>query len=183
MGAPVQKINPNREEGIPELRKGGEKMKGILSLALLAAIATTAASIEMGNNNHHREKKAFPIIATVSGNTNHHRQRRSPGPPWALLALKSGGSGAGPLPPHVDPNIGQSSAQLNSMSTSASMSGPLATMGVLAILTSALMAANYFQAVNAKRRSGYAGQHFQKRSTLDINQGSIMSLINSFRYR
>jgi len=161
MGAPIQKINPNREEGIPELRKGRERMKGILSLALLAAIATTAASVQMGNNNHHREKRAFP----------------------KLKAYKSGGSGAGPLPPHVDPNIGQSSAQLNSMSTSASMSGPLATMGVLAILTSALMAANYFQAVNAKRRSGYAGPHFQKRSTLDINQGSIMSLINSFRYR
>merc|ERR1712029_1112693 len=159
MGAPVQKINPNREEEIPELRKGGEKMKGILSLALLAAIATTAASVEMGNNNHHREKRAFP-----------------------KLKYKSGGSGAGPLPPHVDPNIGQSSAQLNSMATGASMSGPLATMGVLAILTSALMAANYFQAVNAKRRSGYAGPNFQKRSTLDINQGSIMSLINSFRY-
>ena len=134
------------------------QMKGILSLALLAAIATTAACVEMGNNNHHREKRAFP-----------------------KLKYKSGGSGAGPLPPHVDPNIGQSSAQLNSMATGASMSGPLATMGVLAILTSALMAANYFQAVNAKRRSGYAGPNFQKRSTHDINQGSIMSLINSFR--
>merc|ERR1712012_303543 len=161
MGAPVQKINTNQEEGIPELRKGGEKMKGILSLALLAAIATTAASVEMGNNNHHREKRAFP----------------------KLKAYKSGGSGAGPLPPHVDPNIGQSSAKLNSMSTSASMSGPLATMGVLAILASALMAANYFQAVNAKRRSGYAGPHFQKRSSFDINPDSIVSLINSFSTR
>ena len=132
-------------------------MKAMSNLALLAALGAT-------------------IIATVSGNTNHHRQRRSPGPPWALLALKSGGSGAGPLPPHVDPNIGQSSAQLNSMSTSASMSGPLATLGVLLIIISAEMAGNYFQAVNAKRRS-----YIQKRSTLDINQESIISLINSFR--
>jgi len=162
MGAPVQKINPNREEGIPELRKGGEKMKGVLSLALLAAMATTAASVPMGNNNHHREKRAIPKLG--------------------LLKYKSGGSGAGPLPPHVDPNIGQSSAQINSMSTSASMSGPLATMGVLLILTSAVMAANYFQAVNAQRRSGYAGPHIQKRSTRDISQESIMSLINSFRH-
>jgi len=142
-------------------------MKGQLSVVLLMALATTLASaavLSSSSSSHHRQKRALPAI------------------PF-LLAYKSGGSGAGPLPPHVDPNIGQSSAQLNSMSTSASMSGPLATMGVLAILTSALMAANYFQAVNAKRRSGYAGPYFQKRSTLDINQGSIMSLINSFRYR
>ena len=119
------------------------------------------------------------LLATVSASP------KNPFPeillPLGLLKYKSGGSGAGPLPPHVDPNIGQSSAQLNSMSTSASMSGPLATMGVLAILTSALMAANYFQAVNAKRRSGYAGPHFQKRSSFDINPDSIVSLINSFR--
>ena len=150
-------------------------MKGILILALLAAIATKATFATRGGAS-----------AMEISSSNHHLGKRSPKrPPVELLlpflAYKSGGSGAGPLPPHVDPNIGQSSAQLNSMSTSASMSGPLATMGVLAILTSALMAANYFQAVNAKRRSGYAGSHFQKRSTLDINQGSIMSLINSFR--
>merc|ERR1711963_729178 len=160
MGAPVLKINPNREEGIPELRKGGEKMKGILSLALLAAIATTAASVQMGNNNHHREKRAFP----------------------KLKAYKSGGSGAGPLPPHVDPNIGQSSAQLNSMSTSASMSGPLAVMGILNIIASGVMAMNYFQAVNARRRSGpaYGGPYIQKRSSLNFDAESIASLVNSF---
>ena len=129
-------------------------MKAMLNLALVAALATVVFAREIGNNNHHREKRALPL----------------------LKGYKSGGSGAGPLPPHVDPNIGQSSAQLNSMSTSASMSGPLATMGVTLIITSAVMAANYFQAVNSQRRS-----YIQKRSTLDINQESTISLINSFR--
>ena len=142
-------------------------MKAMSNLALLAALVVT-------------------IIATVSGNTNHHRQRRSPGPPWLLLgklAYKSGGSGAGPLPPHVDPNIGQSSAQLNSMSTSASMSGPLAVMGILNIIASGVMAMNYFQAVNARRRSGpaYGGPYIQKRSSLNFDAESIASFVNSFR--
>ena len=119
---------------------------------------------ELGSNNHHREKRAIPAI------------------PF-LIAYKSGGSGASPLPPHVDPNIGQSSAQINSMSTSASMSGPLAVLGGLAILASFFMAANYFQAVNAKRRAGYSygGQYIQKRSSFDIDPESIVSFINSFR--
>ena len=140
------------------------QMKGILSLALLAAIATTAASATMGNNHHHLEK-------------------RSPKTILPLLALKSGGSGASPLPPHIDPNIGQSSAQLNMMATSSSMSGPLAILGGLAILMSLFMAANYFQAVNAKRRAGYAygGQYIQKRSSFNIDPESIVSFIDSFR--
>ena len=140
------------------------QMKGILSLALLAAIATTAASATMGNNNHHLEK-------------------RSPKTILPLLALKSGGSGASPLPPHIDPNIGQSSAQLNSMSTSASMSGPLAVMGILNIIASGVMAMNYFQAVNARRRSGhsYGGPYIQKRSSLNFDAESIASFVNSFR--
>ena len=142
-------------------------MKETLNLAILVVLATTTAfATEMGNNNHHREKRALPKLAAIP-----------------LLAYKSGGSGASPLPPHIDPNIGQSSAQINSMSTSASMSGPLAVLGGLAILASFFMAANYFQAVNAKRRAGYTygGQYIQKRSSFDIDPETIVSFINSFR--
>ena len=136
-------------------------MKAMLNLALVAALATVVFAREIGNNNHHREKRALPL----------------------LKGYKSGGSGADPLPPHVDPNIGQSTAQLNSMATGASMSGPLAILGGLAILMSLFMAANYFQAVNAKRRAGYAygGQYIQKRSSFDIDPESIVSFIDSFR--
>ena len=139
-------------------------MKGILSLALLAAIATTAACVEMGNNNHHREKRALPKLAAIP-----------------LLAYESGGSGAGPLPPHIDPNIGMSNMKFHEMPIEASFSGPLATLGVLAIISSAFMAASYFQAANAQRRSGYAGQYIHKRSTFDIDPDAILSRINSFR--
>ena len=150
-------------------------MKGILILALLAAIATKATFATRGGGS-----------ATEISNNNHHLEKRSPAKPKLKLRNPlnpldplnaSGGSGADPLPPHIDPNIGMSTA----MPIEASFSGPLATMGVLAILTSALMAANYFQAVNAKRRKGYSGPHFQKRSSFDINPDSIVSLINSFR--
>ena len=140
-------------------------MKAILKLALLAAVATTAASAAaMGHSNHHREKRALPKLAAIP-----------------LLAYKSGGSGAGPLPPHIDPNIGMSNMKFHEMPIEASFSGPLATLGVLAIISSAFMAASYFQAVNAQRRSGYAGQYIQKRSTFDIDPDAIGSLINSFR--
>ena len=138
-----------------------------MNLALLVVLATTTAfATDMGNNNHHREKRALPKLAAIP-----------------LLAYKSGGSGASPLPPHVDPNIGQSSAQLNSMSTSASMSGPLAVMGILNIIASGVMAMNYFQAVNARRRSGpaYGGPYIQKRSSLNFDAESIASFVNSFR--
>ena len=156
-------------------------MKAMSNLALLAALGAT-------------------IIATVSGNTNHHRQRRSPGPPVLssgshhrqkraipaipfLLAYKSGGSGASPLPDYIDPNIGQSTAQINSMSTGASMSGPLAVLGTLNILASGVMAMYYFQSVNAARRAGYTngGSYIQKRSSQNFHQKSIASFINSFR--
>jgi len=142
-------------------------MKGQLSVVLLVALATTLASAAVlsssSSSNHHRQKRAIPAI------------------PF-LIAYKSGGSGAGPLPPHVDPNIGQSSAQLNSMSTSASMSGPLAVMGILNIIASGVMAMNYFQAVNARRRSGhsYGGPYIQKRSSLNFDAESIASFVNSF---
>ena len=140
-------------------------MKAILKLALLAAVATTAASAAaMGHSNHHREKRALPKLAAIP-----------------LLAYKSGGSGAGPLPPHIDPNIGMSNMKFHEMPIEASFSGPLATLGVLAIISSAFMAASYFQAANAQRRSGYAGQYIQKRSTFDIDPDAIVSLINSFR--
>merc|ERR1712241_483357 len=116
-------------------------MKAILNLALVAALATAV----FGNINHNRERRAVP----------------------KLLAYKAGGSGASPLPPHVDPNLGQSSAQINSMVTGASMSGPLAVLGILKILASGVVAANYFQAQNSfKRRASYAnaGPYIQKRS-------------------
>ena len=146
-------------------------MKAMSNLALLAALGAT-------------------IIATVSGNTNHHRQRRSPAlqalPALALLpklAYKSGGSGSAPLPDYIDPNIGQSSAQINSMVTGASMSGPLAVLGTLNILASGVMAMYYFQSVNAARRAGYTngGSYIQKRSSQNFHQKSIASFINSFR--
>lgn len=141
-------------------------MKGQLSVVLLMALATlaSAAVLSRSSSNNHREKRALPAI------------------PF-LIAYKSGGSGASPLPPHVDPNIGQSSAQLNSMSTSASMSGPLAVMGILNILASGFMAMNYFQAVNAKRRSGpaYGVPYIQKRSSQNFDPESIASFIDSFR--
>ena len=140
-------------------------MKETLNFALLVVLATTAFATEMGNNNQHREKRALPKLAAI---------------PLAI-AYKSGGSGAGPLPPHIDPNIGMSTDKFHEMPNESSFSGPFATMGVILILTSALMAANYFQAVNTQRRSGYAGQYIQKRSTFDIDPDTIVSLINSFR--
>ena len=142
-------------------------MKAILNLALLAAAATTAASAAaMSNNNHHREKRAIPKLAAIP-----------------LLAYKSGGSGAAPLPDYIDPNIGQSTAQINSMVTGASMSGPLAVLGMLNILASGVMAMYYFQSVNAARRAGYTnrGSYIQKRSSQNFHQKSIASFINSFR--
>ena len=140
-------------------------MKAILTLALLASLATNAAS-GLGRAGNGRNQQ-----------TNLHRLKRA----IPLIALKSGGSGASPLPPHVDPNIGMSTDMLHEMPIEASFSGPLATLGVLAIISSAFMAASYFQAVNAQRRSGYAGQYIQKRSTFDIDPDAIVSLINSFR--
>merc|ERR1712012_1432990 len=157
MGATLRKRKQVRQD-----RKA--MMKGQLSVVLLMALATTLTSAAvLSSSSHHRQKRAFPAI------------------PF-LIAYKSGGSGASPLPPHVDPNIGQSSAQLNSMSTSTSMSGPLAVMGILNIIASGVMAMNYFQAVNARRRSGhtYGGPYIQKRSSLNFDAESIASFVNSF---
>jgi len=135
-------------------------MKAMLNLALVAALATVVFAREIGNINHHRERRAVP----------------------ALLAYKAGGSGASPLPPHVDPNIGQSTAQLNSMATGASMSGPLAVLGILNILASGVMAMNYFQSVNGfQRRANYAnaGPYLQKRSTQTFDLESVASFIKA----
>ena len=140
-------------------------MKAMSNLALLAALGAT-------------------IIATVSGNTNHHRQKRAiPAIPF-LLAYKSGGSGASPLPDYIDPNIGQSTAQINSMVTGASMSGPLAVLGILNILASGVMAMNYFQSVNGlQRRAHYAngGPYLQKRSAQTFDLESVASFIKAIR--
>ena len=143
------------------------QMKGQLSVVLLMALATTLASaavLSSSSSSHHRQKRAIPAI------------------PF-LLAYKSGGSGASPLPDYIDPNIGQSTAQINSMSTGASMSGPLAVLGTLNILASGVMAMYYFQSVNAARRAGYTngGSYIQKRSSQNFHQKSIASFINSFR--
>ena len=139
-------------------------MKAILTLALLASLATNAAS-GLGRAGNGRNQQ-----------TNLHRLKRA-------IPLKSGGSGASPLPDYIDPNIGQSTAQINSMSTGASMSGPLAVLGTLNILASGVMAMYYFQSVNAARRAGYTngGSYIQKRSSQNFHQKSIASFINSFR--
>ena len=116
------------------------------------------------------------LLATVSASP-----KKNPFPEVLLPFLAAGGSGADPLPPHIDPNIGMSNMKFHEMPIEASFSGPLATLGVLAIISSAFMAASYFQAANAQRRSGYAGQYIHKRSTFDIDPDAIVSRINSFR--
>ena len=109
-------------------------MKAILNLALLASLAINAAS-GLGRAGNGRNQQ-----------TNLHRLKRA----IPLIALKSGGSGASPLPPHVDPNIGMSTVlnDFHKMPIGASFSGPLAVTGMLAIATSLAMAYSYFQAVN-----------------------------------
>ena len=145
------------------------QMKAILSLALLVAVATTSASpTETRNSDHHREKRALPKIPIAIG---------------LALAEKSGGSGSSKLPPHIDPNVGMSATELGTMPITASMSGPLAVLGGLSILASLAMAMNYFQAVNARRRSAhaYGGPYIQKRSAFNMDPESIVSFIDSFR--
>ena len=146
-------------------------MNAILSLALLVAVAiatTSASPTETRNSDHHREKRALPKIPIAIG---------------IALAQKSGGGGASKLPPHLDPNVGMSSTELGTMPITASMSGPLAVLGGLSILASLAMAMNYFQAVNARRRSAhaYVGPYIQKRSAFNIDPDSIVSFIDSFR--
>jgi len=162
MGAPLRKQARTRYQVQLEIIS---KMKAPLTLALLVAIATTSAT-ETGTNTHNRVKRAIPLI------------------PLAIAYAKySGDSSPDALPPGVDPNFGSTAEQINSMATSTSMSGPLAVLGGLNVLASLVMAMNYFQAVNARRRSDYAsgGQYIQKRSSLNINPESIVSFINSFR--
>ena len=157
-------------------------MKAMSNLALLAALGATIIATVSGNTNHHRQRRS-PGPPLPSSSSSHHRQKRAiPAIPF-LLAYKSGGSGAAPLPDYIDPNIGQSTAQINSMSTGASMSGPLAVLGTLNILASGVMAMYYFQSVNAARRAGYTnrGSYIQKRSSQNFYQKSIASFINSFR--
>ena len=149
------------------------QMRANIYLALLMAIAITLVSAsDMRGNNRHRMKRApqnglFLLSKKVL--------------PALALASQSGGDGASPLPPHIDPNIGMSTDKFHRMPIDASFSGPFATLGVMCILVSAFMAVNYFQAVNVQRRSSYAGPYIQKRSSFDVNPESIVSLINSFR--
>ena len=149
-------------------------MRSNINLALLMAIAITLVSAsDTRGNNSHRMKRApqngLHLLSKI-------------GAKGALaLASQSGGDGASPLPPHIDPNIGMSTDKFHRMPIDASFSGPLATLGVMCILVSAFMAVNYFQAVNVRRRSSYVGPYIQKRSSFDVNPESIVSLINSFR--
>ena len=153
-------------------------MKAIFNFALLAALATTAASATEIGNNHHRDKRSPKIKPCI-------KPPCTPGPLPLLgkLKYKSGGSGASPLPPHIDPNIGMSTDMFQSMPITNSFSGPLSILGGFAILVSFAMAASYFSTVNANQRLGYdyAGPYIQKRSSYDINPEPIMSYINSFR--
>ena len=141
-------------------------MKAILTLALLASLATNAAS-GLGRAGNGRNQQ-----------TNLHRLKRA----IPLIALKSGGSGASPLPPHVDPNIGMSTAlnDFHKMPVGASFSGPLAVTGMVAIATSLAMAYSYFQAVNEFERSphAYTGPYYRP---YGINPESFVSLVNSYR--
>ena len=155
-------------------------MGAYINLALLAALTITLVSAsDMRGNNNHRMKRtpqnplvgfADPILLSKKG-----------AKVALALASQSGGDGASPLPPHIDPNIGMSTDKFHRMPIDASFSGPLATLGVMCILVSAVMAVNYFQAVNVRRRSSYVGPYIQKRSSFDVNPESIVSLINSFR--
>ena len=152
-------------------------MRSNINSALLMAIAITLVSAsDMRGNNSHRMKRApqnvllDPLLWSKKG-----------AKVALALASQSGGDGASPLPPHIDPNIGMSTDRFHTMPIDASFSGPFATLGVMCILVSAVMAVNYFQAVNVRRRSSYAGPYIQKRSSFDINPDSIVSLINSLR--
>ena len=149
-------------------------MRSNINLALLMAIAITLVSAsDMRDNIGHRMKRApqngLLLLSKI-------------GAKGALaLASQSGGDGASPLPPHIDPNVGMSTDRFHRMPIDTSFSGPFATLGVMCILVSAFMAVNYFQAVNVRRRSSYVGPYIQKRSSFDVNPESIVSLINSFR--
>ena len=139
-------------------------MKAPLTLALLVAISTTSAT-ESGTNTQQRVKRAIPKLALL-----------------APLAFK-GGSETNDLPPGFDPNVGSTAAVINSMATSASMSGPFAVMGLLHIIVAAVMAMSYFAVANAQfrnqRQSHYYGRdHYlvKKRSTIDIQPDALTSM-------
>ena len=72
-----------------------------------------------------------------------------------------------------------STDKFHRMPIDASFSGPFATMGVMCILVSAVMAVNYYQAVNIRRRSSYVGPYIQKRSSFDVNPESIVWIISN----
>ena len=175
-------------------------MRAIISMALLVAIAITLASLsdastaikssqggsdgfslkshinqasasDIGNNNHHREKRAVRKIAKKKSKKAIKKDKKKPDPDPILL------------PPHIDPNIGMSTGMFQSMPITQSFAGPFSVLGGILILFSFAMAASYFSTVNANQRLGYdyAGPYIQRRSSYDINPEPIMSYINSFR--
>ena len=154
-------------------------MRTIFHLTLMATIALTLASVtDMSDNNHHREKRYIPGPTELKYSI-----------PLALgLAYSSGGdSGGSGLPSHIDPNIGMSAAKINSMATTASMSGPLSLLGALTILASLALASKYYQARNAKQDVLYykyydysRPYYLKKRSSLDKDIDAMVSLFNSF---
>ena len=150
-------------------------MRTIFHLTLMATIALTLASVtDMSDNNHHREKRYIPGPTELKYSI-----------PLALgLAYSSGGdSGGSRLPPHIDPNIGMSATKINSMATTASMSGPLSLLGALTILASLALASKYYQARNAKQDVLYykyydysRPYYLKKRSSLDKDIDAMVSL-------
>ena len=82
--------------------------------------------------------------------------------------------------------IGMSATKINSMATTASMSGPLSLLGALTILASLVLATKYYQDRNAKQSVlyykyyDYSRPHIKKRSSLDIDSDAMVSLFNSY---
>ena len=160
------------------------------------ALTWASATETSNNNNHHIMKRAPQLGQTPQTPQGHHhhsplqifKKKAKKGAKLTGLALalaSSGGDSEGSgLPPHISPNIGMSTEMFQSMPITESFAGPLSVLGGLLIIISFVMAASYFSAVNANKRSGYdyTGPYYiQKRSSFDINPEPIMSYINSFR--
>ena len=164
---------------LAKLLQSSFQMRTIFNLTLMAAIAITLASVtDRSDSNHHRERRYIPGPTELKYSI-----------PLALgLAYSSGGgSGGSGLPSHIDPNIGMSAANINSMATRASMAGPLSLLGALTILASLALATKYYQARHAKQNVLYykyydhsRPYYIKKRSSLDKDLDAMVSLFNSF---
>ena len=151
------------------------------------ALTLASATETSNNNNHHIMKRAPQGQPGGAGSPLQiFKKKAKKGAKLTGLALalaSSGGDSEGSgLPPHISPNIGMSTEMFQSMPITESFAGPLSVLGGLLIIISFVMAASYFSAVNANKRSGYdyTGPYYiQKRSSFDINPEPIMSYINS----